>query len=261
MRSILALLTAVVMTVVLGPAVLAASLLRVREKPGSIYERCMRLWARSMSRAAGVRVVVHGAENVRNGAIYMQNHVSWFDIFAVASILPRYTFVAKAELRRIPLFGRATEAAGIVFIDRDNRKSAFESYKIAAAEVQRGRNVVVCPEGTRGRDYHLRPFKKGPFVLAIASQAPVVPTIVHGAIEVLPRGSFWLRSGRVHVHLLEPVESAGLTYGDRDALSAAVYGRMAAALQSEYGVTSPPYRAAPTRGGGPQAASSPRVVT
>ena len=51
-----------------------------------------------------------------------------------------------------------------------NRKAALESYKLAASEVQRGRTMVICPEGTRGRDYHLRPFKKGPFVLAIASQ-------------------------------------------------------------------------------------------
>ena len=45
----------------------------------------------------------------------------------------------------------------------------------AAQQVARGASVVVFPEGTRGHDYALRPFKKGPFVLAIAAQAPVVP--------------------------------------------------------------------------------------
>ena len=44
-----------------------------------------------------------------------------------------------------------------------------------AVGVHEGRNVVVCPEGTRGFDYHLRPFKKGPFVLAIASRRPIAP--------------------------------------------------------------------------------------
>ena len=236
MRSILALLTVFAATAVLAPTVLVASLLRVREKPGSIYERCMRLWARSASWAAGVRVVVHGPENVRNGAIYMQNHVSWFDIFAVASVLPRYTFVAKAELRRIPVFGRGAEAAGIVFIDRDNRKAAFESYKVAAGEVQRGRNVVVCPEGTRGRDYHLRPFKKGPFVLAIAAGAPIVPVVVYGALEVMPKGSFRVRPNVVHVHFLEPVSAAGYTYEDRTKLMQTVWGRMAEAMRELYGI-------------------------
>ena len=82
-----------------------------------------------------------------------------------------------------------------MFLERDNRKSAFESYEVAAAKVQQGRSIVVCPEGTRGTDYHLRPFKKGPFVLAIASQAPVVPDVVYGAREVMPKGTFRIRSG------------------------------------------------------------------
>lgn len=241
MRSIAAVATLFVMTLILAPTVLLASMLRIKEKPGSIYERCMRLWARSMSRAAGVRVVVHGAEHIHNGAIYMQNHVSWFDIFAVASILPRYTFVAKSELRKIPLFGRGAEAAGIVFIDRDNRKSAFESYKIATAEVQRGRNVVVCPEGTRGRDYHLRPFKKGPFVLAIAAQAPIVPVVVHGALEVMRKGSMRVRPNTVRIHFLEPVPTKGYTYEDRTTLMRAVWQRMADTMRDLYDVRTNEY--------------------
>jgi 1-acyl-sn-glycerol-3-phosphate acyltransferase len=241
MRTILALFTLFGATAVLAPTVLVASLLRIKERPGSIYERCMRLWARSMLRAAGVRVVAHGTEHLRNGAIYMQNHVSWFDIFAVASVLPRYTFVAKAELRRIPVFGRGAEAAGIVFIDRDNRKAAFESYRIAAGEVQRGRNVVVCPEGTRGRDYHLRPFKKGPFVLAIAAEAPIVPVVVFGALEVMSKGSLRVRPNVVHVHFLEPVSAAGFTYEDRTTLMQTVWTRMADAMRELYGVRTNEY--------------------
>jgi 1-acyl-sn-glycerol-3-phosphate acyltransferase len=240
-RSIAAVATLLVMTLLLAPTVLVAAMLGIKEKSGSIYERCMRLWARSMSRAAGVRVVVHGAEHIRNGAIYMQNHVSWFDIFAVAGVLPRFTFVAKAELRKIPLFGRGAEAAGIVFIDRDNRKSAFESYKIATAEVQRGRNVVVCPEGTRGRDYHLRPFKKGPFVLAIAAEAPIVPVVVYGALEVMRKGSMRIRPNVVHVHFLEAVETKGSTYEDRTALMRVVWQRMADTMRELYEVRTSEY--------------------
>ena len=68
------------------------------------------------------------------------------------------------------LFGQAAVAAGIVFIDRDNRKAAFEAYRYAAEDVKRGRSVIICPEGTRGKDYHLRPFKKGPFALALEAR-------------------------------------------------------------------------------------------
>jgi 1-acyl-sn-glycerol-3-phosphate acyltransferase len=155
--------------------------------------------------------------------------------------LPRYSFVAKAELFRVPLFGPAARAVGTIPIERENRKAAFQSYEEAARRIREGRNVVVYPEGTRGASYALRPFKKGPFVLAVAAGVPVVPTVLHGTIEVLPRGSFWARAGQVDVHLLEPVPAAGLSYDDRDRLTRAVYERMADGLRTLYGVASPPY--------------------
>jgi 1-acyl-sn-glycerol-3-phosphate acyltransferase len=238
MRTPLVALAVAVMTLILAPVVIVARIFRVKQGPTSIYSRCVRLWARSIIVAAGVRVRVHGRERIANtrGAVFIANHVSWFDIFALASEVSWSSFVAKAELRRIPLFGFAAETVGIVFIDRDNRKSAFESYKLAAQEVQRGRSIIVCPEGTRGRDYHLRPFKKGPFVLAIASQSPLIPTIVHGAREVMPKGSFAIRSGVIDLHFLDPVPTAGFDYDHRADLMTQVWSSMANTLESLYGV-------------------------
>ena len=71
------------------------------------------------------------------------------------------------------------------------------------------------PEGTRGRDYPLRPFKKGPFVLAIAAQAPVVPDVVYGARRGDAARELPDPPGTVHVHFLEPVATAGYDYEHR----------------------------------------------
>jgi 1-acyl-sn-glycerol-3-phosphate acyltransferase len=225
-------------TCTLGPTVLLAALFRVRDKPNGIYHWCMHHWARLGVWAAGARVVLHNPERMSasEGVVYIANHVSWFDVLALAANLPRYSFVAKSELRRIPVFGPAAGAAGIVYLDRDNRKQAFESYKGAADQVRSGKSVVVYPEGTRGRDYPLRPFKKGPFVLAIASQAPIVPTIIYGAREVMPRGSFRIRRGVIHVHFLEPVSTAGMSYNQRGEVMTRVWRQMADALHDLYGV-------------------------
>jgi 1-acyl-sn-glycerol-3-phosphate acyltransferase len=84
----------------------------------------------------------------------------------------------------------------------------------------------------------LRPFKKGPFVFAIASQAPVIPTIVHGAREVMPKGSFNIRSGVVDLHFLDPIPTAGLDYEARSELTTKVWSVMSDALHRLYGVTS-----------------------
>lgn len=239
MRTPLVALTALVMTALLGPTVMVAKLFGFPQGPKSVYARCVRLWARALNAAAGIKIRVHGNISVdaAHGTVFVANHVSWYDIFALAAEVPWCSFVAKSELRRIPLFGFAAECVGIVFIDRENRKAAFESYKVAAVEVQRGRAVIVCPEGTRGYDYHLRPFKKGPFVLAIAAQAPIVPTVVYGTREVMRKGSFWVRSGTVDLHFLEPVATAGCDYEHRGELMTAVWTRMAAELRDRYGVT------------------------
>jgi 1-acyl-sn-glycerol-3-phosphate acyltransferase len=238
MRTLLVAVTVAIMTTILGPIVMIARLFGAKQGPRSIYARCVRLWARSLNWAAGVTVRVHNPERLENprGAVCVANHVSWYDIFPLAATVPWCSFVAKAELRKIPLFGFAAECAGIVFIDRDNRKAAFESYRVAAEEVQRGRTIVVCPEGTRGLDYHLRPFKKGPFVLAIASQSPIVPTIVYGSREVMPKGSWRIRSGTIDLHFLEHVPTAGYDYDHRTELMSRVWEEMAEHMKALYGV-------------------------
>ncbi|HEX6809805.1 MAG TPA: 1-acyl-sn-glycerol-3-phosphate acyltransferase, partial [Gemmatimonadaceae bacterium] len=86
------------------------------------------------------------------------------------------------------------------------------------------------PEGTRGRSYALRPFKKGPFVLAIAAQVPVVPVVSWGTKEVQGKGQLAIHSGSCELTFLEPIATAGLTYDDRDALLRTVWERIAQVL-------------------------------
>ncbi len=247
LRTLFGIVVLLVLTPLCGGAVIVGALLGLKDRPGSVFDRSPRWWARGVLWASGVRVVMHGAEHQRGGNhVIVANHVSWFDVLALAAVLTRVKFVAKAELSRIPLFGRAIRAAGMVFIDRDNRKAAFEAYREAADRIHEGASVTVFAEGTRGKEYALRPFKKGPFVLAVSGQAPVVPTIIHGSLEVQPRGRILVEPGLIHVHFLEPVPTAGLTYEDRDALAATVRDRMAALLETEYGLKSPAWE--PRRG-------------
>ena len=250
MRTILVFLTLVIMTPVFGLMVIIAALFGVKDREGSIYDHAPRWWARCLVWAAGIRVRLHNEERMRSGEprIYVSNHISWFDVLTLAAVLPRYKFVGKAELFRIPLFGRAARAAGMIPIERENRKSAFESYRVAAERIRAGASVVVFPEGTRGRSYALRPFKKGPFVLAVAAGVPMVPTVVHGTLQVMSRDSFRVRAGVVDIHFLESVDTEGLTYDDRNRLSRAAWERMATAMHELYGVESE-YAALPVREG------------
>jgi 1-acyl-sn-glycerol-3-phosphate acyltransferase len=239
MRTLLIALVLLVLTPLFVVLVVLAAALRVPDRPGGVFWWVPRVWTRAMLWAGGVRVRVHGGERIGTGReprVFASNHVSWYDVFVLGGTLPRYSFVAKAEILRIPIFGAGARAVGTVPIERENRKSAFASYEEAAAIVRGGRPVIVFPEGTRGRSYAIRPFKKGPFVLAIAAGVPIVPVIMHGTMPIMPKGSWRVRPGVVDVHVLDAVPTAGLTYDDRDAVSNAVRARMADAMQRIYGI-------------------------
>ncbi len=241
MRTALTMLALAIGTLLFGTIVLLAQLVGVPHRAGGVYERATRAWASWLLKAAGVRVVVHGGDDLASGTprVFIANHVSWFDIPSMIHALPSYGFVAKRELENIPLFGAAARAVGVIYIDRENRKAAIGAYEDAVSKVRDGQSVLVYPEGTRGDRYALRPFKKGPFVLAVSSGAQIVPVVIHGTIEVNPRGSFRATPGVVHVHMLEPVRTEGLTYDDREALSERVRQRMADLLRATYGVEPP----------------------
>lgn len=240
MRFFVVYLAALFATPPIALTVIIGGLLRFTDRPGSMFDRAPRVWSRILLAAAGVRVVIHGDEH-RRGAqhVFVANHVSWFDVFAMAAHLRWFKFVAKAELFRIPLFGPAMRAAGMISVDRKNQKSAHGSIREAADRIHEGASVILFPEGTRGSSYALRPFKKGAFVLAIEAQAPVVPVAIHGSIAVQAKGVWRVRPGTVHLHFLPPIETVGMQYDDRDTLAREAYARIAACLEQEYGVQSP----------------------
>lgn len=231
-RTALTILVAAVLTVVFAAIVIVAALLGVKDRPGGVYDRLPRIWSRAILWAAGARVTLEGTENLHGGGpfIFTSNHVSLFDIPALVGSLPRHYFVAKAELFKIPVFGPGIRAVGTIPIQRENQKAAFGSYDEAARRIRAGSSVVVFPEGTRGKSYPIRPFKKGPFVLAVKAGVPIVPCVVHGTIEILPKKSVLIRPGHIVVRLLEPLPTEGTDYEDRNALAQTVHDRMAAAM-------------------------------
>src|SRR5215216_2893786 len=160
LRSLWAYLNGVIATLILSTLTVMASLIRYR---GDFYDRVARTWSRWILWASGVRVVVEGMEHVHadRPQIIASNHQSWYDVFALAAYIPkRFRFIAKEELRRIPLFGFAWESAGHISINRQDRSSAINALDAAAALVRSDNSsIVIFPEGTRSRTGELQPFK------------------------------------------------------------------------------------------------------
>jgi 1-acyl-sn-glycerol-3-phosphate acyltransferase len=220
-RTVAAYLLVSLYILIFGPLGLALALANGR--PDVLYRLAvvgvrLGLWL------TGIRFVVEGAEHVRpeRPAIYAVNHASNIEPPIVFLVLrptfPRLQILYKAELRKLPILGRAFDVAGFVPIDRANREQSDQAVARAVRQLQAGNSFVVFPEGTRSRTGELLPFKKGAFLIALRAQAPIVPVAILGARDAMRKGSPIIWPVTVHVKLGPAVETAGLTVDDRDAV-------------------------------------------
>jgi 1-acyl-sn-glycerol-3-phosphate acyltransferase len=188
---------------------------------------------------AGVRLRVVGRQNLdtTQNYLFMPNHQSNLDPSVTMLGIGRdVRFMAKASLFRIPVLGRAMLGGGFVPVERDAREKAVAAVESAAQELRNGHDFLIFPEGTRSPDGRLLPLKKGPFILAIKAQAPIVPVAVRGTAALWPKGSVKIRAGSVTVEILDPIPTAGLDPEDRHAIRDIVQERLRARVQPPGGV-------------------------
>jgi 1-acyl-sn-glycerol-3-phosphate acyltransferase len=179
------------------------------------------LWARILLLISATKVNVIGGENVltRSPQIFMANHASDFDILIVLAHIPgQFRWIAKKELFRIPLFGRAMRNAGYIEIDRQHHERALRSIDEAAEKIKQGKSVMTFPEGTRSHDGKIQAFKQGMFHLAIKSGVPIVPISIVGASEIMPKRSLRVNRGTITMVIDKPIDVTGYTIETREAL-------------------------------------------
>jgi 1-acyl-sn-glycerol-3-phosphate acyltransferase len=193
--------TGVAATAIIGTSLLA---------PGSpIIDRIVRVWARTVLWAGGVRLKVIGLENVNPSTAYVvaSNHQSTFDIMAHFLALPiPIRFLAKKELFGVPLLGWALRRLHMVSVDRSAGGTAYEEIEQNAAfTIAQGESIIVYPEGTRTTTGDLLPFKNGAFFIAVHTGLPLLPTTIEGSFEAwLPRAKI-IKGGTITVAIGAPI--------------------------------------------------------
>ena len=214
-------------------------------------------FASHVMRNAEIAVSVRGREHLVGGQssrggpgasasppkafIVMSNHQSHYDVPVLYYVLGgRMRMVAKTELFTFPIFGRAMREAGMIEVDRADRRRAFASLAAARQQLEGGTHIWIAPEGTRSDTGGLLPFKKGGFVLALDMASPILPITIKGTRDVLPSHGMLSRYGvEVHVTIHPPIDTTEYAARSgkqadakaaRDALINAVHLAIASAL-------------------------------
>jgi 1-acyl-sn-glycerol-3-phosphate acyltransferase len=206
-------------TVILGTV---AILLSLFDSSGNIPHLVARFWGKIQLRITGTRVRIQGLEYIEpeKSYILVSNHQSTFDIFALLGYLPvQFRWTAKAELFRTPFMGWAMSRIGYIPIERGSPKKAYRSMLRAAEVVRKGISVIIFPEGTRSPDGNLQPFKKGVFLIALKSQAPILPITIQGASRIMRKGDWRIYPGQVRIQIDPPIETAGTPAENEEQLS------------------------------------------
>ena len=145
-------------------------------------------------------------------------------------------FIAKQQLRRIPIFGYALARAGNVFVDRTGSDADKAKLKDSVRAVRERVSIVFFAEGTRAKDGKLKPFKKGAAILAIEAGVPLVPAALAGTHAILPSGQIAIHAQPAALVIGQPLQTSSLTLEDRDALTTRAHASVAACLSEAEGL-------------------------
>ncbi len=183
----------------------------------SFWGRCLILLA------PGCRVQVIGAEHLPKNkpVIFACNHQSYVDIPTLFFLPGQFKWMADAGLFRIPVFGQALSMAGYLPVKRGDPKAGVAALARAKQVLSRGISIFIFPEGTRSTTGVLGRFQSGGFRVALASQTPVVPVLLIGTRQLLPRNSWYFRWGiRLQVRILPPMQPPADAHGMRSFIHA-----------------------------------------
>lgn len=183
--------------------------------------RIARFTAKAVLAAAGVRlsVTLHGRSisqgmdwyeavdrTLPSNCVVVANHTSYLDgLILTAALPPRFGFVIKKEMSRVPLAGQLLRRIGSEFVERfDRQRSAMDARRMLR-RASEGRALVFFPEGTFSKQTHMLRFHTGAFVTAARAGCPVVPCAIHGARRTLPHDSLLISPGSITVEILQPL--------------------------------------------------------
>jgi 1-acyl-sn-glycerol-3-phosphate acyltransferase len=166
------------------------------------------------------RFRTHGAlpPDPRRPYVVVANHESFVDILLISHLPWEMKWLSKAEFFKFPLVGWLMRMAGDIPLERGNKASVATAMRACEDRLAKRVSVMIFPEGTRSADGELGPFLRGAFKLAIDTQVPVLPLVVHGTRTALRKHDWRLGVSVADVYVLDPIDTTGMTSADVNTL-------------------------------------------
>jgi 1-acyl-sn-glycerol-3-phosphate acyltransferase len=165
-----------------------------------------RTWAKMQTFLMSFSIKEEGSPSSK-ATLLVLNHQSVVDVVAFEAIYPKnLCWIAKKEIRDIPLFGHIIPAPRMIAIDRKDKRSLIKMLKEGRERVEEGRVLAMFPEGTRTDGTTLLPFQSGAKALAEKLNLIVQPALIIGARHVFDSKKLCAHSGDVRIIYLDPID-------------------------------------------------------
>ena len=155
-----------------------------------------------------IKLKVDILKDIPKGAIYISTHQSILDFPAFAIYVKHYLIFANVNLGKYPIVEKITHAVGVRYIKGRPIEEISEIYKEMELRLKNNKNIIYFPEGTRHTGDKLLPFKRGAFRLAMKKNRPIVPIVIEGVQQYLPRKAWCFKTAKrqnVYMKMLKPL--------------------------------------------------------
>lgn len=175
-------------------------------------------------------VSVRNRARLRNDTAYVvvSNHQSLLDILVLFRLYRHFKWVSKAAIFRLPFIGWNMTLNRYIPIRRGDSADAVRMLADCGKALDSGSSIMIFPEGTRSLDGQLRDFRHGAFTLALRHHVPILPIVLDGTLDALPKHGIVSPGADIVIQVLDPIPVDG--FSDVDTLRAHVRRVMADAL-------------------------------
>lgn len=191
------------------------------EQKNIISHETPKHWARTFMTLTGSEVEIEGIHHIPDGPVlFASNHEGNFDIpVLIGGIEKPFGFIAKIEIKKVPILKSWMETINCVFLDRGNREKAAKSIMSGVELLKKGHSLVIFPEGTRSKGGPIGLFKAGGFRLAMDSGVPIVPISIEGTADVFEKNGSLIKPAKIKVTICPPISNKD--YKDKDLVTLA----------------------------------------